>query len=43
MSGFIMYITEQSRIEREVEYNIVSDTFIRLVLFMMFEVIFYVQ
>ena len=43
MSGFIMYVTEQTRIERKVDYNLATDGFIRLVLFLIFEIIFYVQ
>lgn len=43
MSGFMMYVTEQTRIERKVDYNLATDGFIRLVLFLIFEIIFYVQ
>ena len=43
MSGFIMYVTEQSSIAHNIDYNIPTDGFIRLVLFLVFEIIFYVQ
>ena len=43
MSGFMSYVSEQSSNERNGDYSRTTDVLLRIVLFLIFEIIFYVQ